>query len=104
MAETRNDLSAAYVRSILSYDPLSGDLRWIKKIARKIVAGSIAGCCAKSARRRIRIDGRLYLASRLIWLIVTGEWPHAQIDHLDLDKSNDPVSYTHLTLPTIYSV
>ena len=30
--------------------------------------------------------------------------PDAQVEMVDLAGDNNPVSYTHLTLPTIYSV
>jgi hypothetical protein len=84
-----NDLSADYVRSILSYDPLSGDWRWIKTLSRRASAGKQAGAIRTDGRRAIRIDGRDYLAARLAWLIMTGEWPPFDIDHRDLNKGND---------------
>jgi HNH endonuclease/AP2 domain len=85
-----NDLSAEYVRSLLSYDPLSGELRWRKKMYRsRVPAGSIAGHREKDGRMRVGIEGRHYQAARLAWLIVTGEWPTFDIDHRDLDKGND---------------
>jgi hypothetical protein len=35
------------------------------------------------------IDGENYLAHRLIWRMVTGEWPTHQIDHEDRDRANN---------------
>jgi hypothetical protein len=84
-----NDLSTGYVRSILSYEPLSGELTWLKTLSNRAVAGSKAGASRKDGRKIIAIDGRDYVAARLIWLIVTGEWPPADVDHRDLDKGND---------------
>jgi hypothetical protein len=51
--------------------------------------GDVAGHLTAQGYWRISVDGRRYLAHRLAWLYVHGEWPAAQIDHVDLDKSNN---------------
>jgi len=40
----------------------------------------------------IRIDGKTYKSHRLAWFYVTGAWPAVEIDHRDLDKSNNRFS------------
>jgi hypothetical protein len=40
-------------------------------------------------RRTITIDGVIYKAHRVIWLLMTGKWPDHQIDHEDRDASNN---------------
>lgn len=77
----RNDLTAGYVRSLLNYNPKTGVLRWRVVKAPQIPVGSVAGSTSTKGYRDVMIDGRSYRAHRLIWLIVTGEWPTDQIDH-----------------------
>lgn len=37
----------------------------------------------------ISIDGETHKSHRLAWFYVTGAWPSDEIDHKDLDKSNN---------------
>lgn len=81
---TENELSSGLTQASLlelfTYDPSEGVLRW--KIDRGPVrAGAIAGRLRTDGRRGVGIDGKLYYAHRLIWLLMTGDWPGAQIDH-----------------------
>jgi len=46
----------------------------------------------------VSIDGREYRAHRLSWLYVCGEWPPRDIDHWDMDRSNN--RWTNLRLAT----
>ena len=82
-----SDLTAARVRELLSYDPETGFFTWL--LARGCVpAGAIAGSI-DNRRVRFGVDGRYYLAHRLAWLWMTGEWPTADIDHIDGDPANN---------------
>jgi hypothetical protein len=78
-------LSLSEARHRLRYDPVSGLFYW--RVGRR--AGQLAG--RKLARGYIRITIRRtgFLAHRLAWLLMTGKWPAAEIDHVDLDPSNN---------------
>lgn len=53
-------------------------------------AGDPAGTLNKdTGYLLVYLDGRRHSAGRVIWLMMTGEWPPAEIDHRDLDKSNN---------------
>ncbi len=105
MAE-REALTAAYVRSILHYDPETGEFRWKERTPDMFAsgtrpaqwrcrnwnsknAGAGANCIDPNGYGRIRICGRDYRAHRLAWLWMTGGWPENDIDHVNLIKSDN---------------
>jgi hypothetical protein len=72
-------VSRERLREILEYDPVSGVFVWKVKTAKKIAVGSEAGVIkpvGSGVYRYIAIDGERYLAHRLAWLYVYGEWPN----------------------------
>lgn len=78
------------LREVLSYNKQSGLFRWRETRNHLSKKGSVAGCESKdSGYTVIRIDGVLYRANRLAVFYVTGEWPLGEVDHRDLDRSND---------------
>lgn len=84
-----SDLTAERLRSLLSYCRLTGEFRWRVAKDRSIKPGDLAGNMRPNGYVIIGIDGRYYVAHRLAWLHVTGEWPKSQLDHRDLNKSNN---------------
>lgn len=51
--------------------------------------GAMAGCRRKKdGYILVGVDNRLYLAHRLIWMMVYGEWPNV-IDHKNGDPSDN---------------
>lgn len=84
----RADVSAGRLRSLLTYDPETGVFTY--RVSRgPVAAGREAGCIGNHGYRLIIIDGRQYVAHRLAWLWVTGEWPAAEIDHRNLVKDDN---------------
>lgn len=87
------------VIELLSYDPATGEIRWRvdRQRARK---GEIAGIvCPTHGYRIIGIDYGRYRASRLAWLIMTGEFPENVLDHVDRCRTND--SWANLRQATV---
>ncbi len=78
------------LRSVYSYDPRSGLLRW-KIVARKgFLVGSVTGYKTYSRSGRpmavaTRFGDVRYLVHRLAWFLTYGRWPAEMIDHINGD-------------------
>jgi hypothetical protein len=77
------------LRALLIYDPATGILRWARdcggKDGKRIKAGTPTGCKGVYGYLLVRLPQGLYPAHRLIWFLVTGEWPPSGmvIDHIN---------------------
>ena len=91
MAET--NLTAARLRELLHYNQETGVFTWISSAPRlrrflgrtvrhKVTSGYIA--CT--------IDGTSYVAHRLAWLYVHGEWPPQWLDHINGVKDDNRIA------------
>ncbi len=89
--DIQGGLTADRLRAVLHYDPGSGALSWKRKSSAnsRVKVGSSAGCWEPTGYLRVWIDGKRYVAHRLVWLYVTDEWPVAMIDHIDGDPTNN---------------
>ena len=68
-----------YLKTILTYDSITGLFYWNNSkpgIRKDRVAGSL-----KNGHIYIQHGNEKYLAHRLAWLYVSGEWPKNEIDH-----------------------
>jgi hypothetical protein len=86
---TRNVVTVERVRQVLNYDMDTGGFTWRHFKSPRALAGNEAGRVDRSNRRRIRIDGFEYYASRLAVLYVTGIWPKLYVDHRDRNPQNN---------------
>lgn len=89
------NLTQERLREVLSYDEVTGIFTWVNPYhkARKTAE---AGGVDSSGYRQIRVDGRLYLAHRLAWLFVFGEWPTGELDHRNRVKLDNSIANLRL--------
>lgn len=102
------DMTAEYVAQFISYDPKTGDMKWIKSTSRRIRPGDPAGAYKEThgksskAQRYIGLNGMQTPASRVAWLLHYGEWPMARVTCKD--KNSDNLAIDNLRLSNFPSV
>jgi hypothetical protein len=85
------NLTAERLRQLVDYDPETGIFTW--KIKRKkVVVGERAGRMMNSGYQAIGIEYGLYLAHRLAWLYVYGEWPKHNLDHINGNRLDNRIA------------
>lgn len=94
MSNSDSTLTHERLKELLHYDPVTGLFTWrVKRLRGKgnltVNPGDIAGCLSPLGYILLRIEGRNYLANRLAWFYMKGEWPKFEIDHDDRDKTNN---------------
>jgi len=81
------ELTCPQLKEIVKYDPETGVFVWIKTGPRRVV-GAPAGSLTTNGYASIMINYKNYLAHRLVWLYMTGDWP-LQIDHINRNRSDN---------------
>lgn len=93
MAES--SVTAERVREVLSYDPETGIFTRKVRLAQRHHVGDRADFVVTGGGlkgyRRVSLDSQRFLAHRLAWLYVHGEWPANEIDHRDGNPSNNRI-------------
>lgn len=81
-------LTQARLKELLHYDHETGVFTWLAAGGSAHI-NDIAGSLSGTGYSRIKISKREYLSHRLAWFYMTGEWPSAEIDHVNLDKADN---------------
>lgn len=98
----KRELCPELLRTLLSYDAKTGVLTWKRRdasickskraasIFNELYAGKEALTAVTSlGYRKGGIFRTSYLAHRVIWALVHGEWPEAGVDHINGDPSDN---------------
>lgn len=88
----RPELTVEYLRSILNYDPTTGIFTRRVRTSNPVRVGDVAGSLNGVGYLNISIHSRLYLAHRLAWLYMYGEWPKLDIDHINRNRSDNRIA------------
>jgi hypothetical protein len=81
-------VTAERLHELLHYDPETGVFTWLMNKG-WVRAGAVARYQDSFGYRRIMIDKRHYLAGRLAFLWMEGRWPKFEIDHNNLQPSDN---------------
>jgi hypothetical protein len=79
----------------LNYYPFTGLFIWNRQLGR-VKKGDLAGTVNSNGYVQIRIRGKIYLAHRLAWLYVHGEFPNTMLDHINMDKKDNRIANLRL--------
>lgn len=90
-SSTVAELTHSRLLSLLTYDPETGLFSWNVTRGRSN-AGSTAGSPHARGYLSIRVDLGRYLAHRLAWFYVHGEWPENQIDHINGIRTDNRIA------------
>lgn len=88
-------LTIERLHEVLHYDPSTGawtwlvDIKWPDRKRFTGRAGEPAGHVNKAGYRVICFDGGAYVAAPLAVFYMTSLWPEADVDHKNLNKSDD---------------
>lgn len=74
------------LKELFSYDPETGLFTRLVTRSHNAKAGQVvSGCKTPFGYRVIHVDGKVYMAHRLAWLYVYGDWP---TEGMDIDHAN----------------
>jgi hypothetical protein len=85
---TKQILTQEELKEYLSYNPMDGVFTWLKHNNRKDLIGKKAGTY-KVSYIHIWVNSKSYMAHRLAWLYMTGEFPDSNLDHKDCNGHNN---------------
>jgi HNH endonuclease/AP2 domain len=89
-------LTRERLMEVLSFDADHGRFIWLSSGTGRRKVGGIAGCLNSCGYRVIGVDGQVYYAHQLTWLLFHGEWPCKDIDHKDRNRDNNRISNLRL--------
>ena len=89
-------LTQERLKELLHYDETTGFFTRRVDVGTRGKAGGVAGCVRNDGYIHLKVDGRLCLAHRLVWLYVHGEFPPADIDHANRIRADNRISNLRL--------
>lgn len=88
-ADQRDAITRNEVLELLDYDRDTGVFTWKVTIAKGKKGARAGTVCSTSGHRHLMIHGVRCKAHRVAWLVVVGEWPSGEIDHINGVKDDN---------------
>jgi len=76
------------LKEVLHYNPDTGDLTWLKRIAVCVTVGTVLTGITDRGYGRVKIDGKTHKLHRLAWLYMHGSLP-LEIDHINGKRADN---------------
>ena len=80
----------------LEYNAETGQLHWTNNRSPKARAGMVAGGMKTTGYVAVLLNGKRYMAHRVVWLLAKGHDAPMEIDHIDGDKKNNKIENLRL--------
>jgi hypothetical protein len=81
------------IRELFDCDADVGRITWKQRPSNRVRVGDEAGTATNSyGYRVVGVDGKVLIASRVIWAHVKGEWPTFDIDHINGNRSDNRIA------------
>jgi hypothetical protein len=82
------ELTQEYLKNHLDYDTKTGIFTWT---CSQRLKGKVAGTLHHLGYIHIIINSKIYMAHRLAWFYVYGDWPKYEIDHINGIKTDNKI-------------
>jgi len=87
-----NKITQSELKELLRYDEHTGKFTWLVSRKGRGGVGECAGSAVPNDYVRIVLNRGRYMAHRLAWLYVYGEFPPNQTDHINGDKHDNRIA------------
>ena len=89
-------MTAELARSLFTYEPDTGVLRWRVRTHQKNQVGDVAGTVTKLGYVRVMYKQRCYMGHRVAWAVHHGVWPEKQVDHRNRRRGDNRIANLRL--------
>lgn len=73
------------LRALFTWNPETGKIFWRDRYKNREAFVSVHG----KGYLYGKVDGKNYLAHRVLWALETGKWPNSELDHINQNKTDN---------------